>query len=805
MAEAIFAHSTSDTLMSEMFCGGPESMELTKVFAKGSMWAVIVAFSTAGMAQPPATAISVEQTASGAVLHNGDETLRLTVCAPGLIHVVAGPGDPKAASPIEPWMLQADPCKGDHFDFSKTEKLATVTTSQVSVSIGFRSGSLIFKDHAGKPLLAAAYTLPRRYVADVINGEKVYHVTDRFSPGATEGLYGLGQHQNGVFNYRGTVIRLAQNNTDIAIPLLLSNRGYGIFWNTASDSMFDNRFATELSLTANAADAIDYYFIYGPEVDQVVHQYRDLTGHAPLFGKWAYGFVQSKDRYKSAKELLDVAGEYRSQHVPLDFIVQDWFWWKLQGDPEYSEEYLKPYPDVPDALKKLHDENVHVMISIWAVTDEKSNTYQSLKAHNLIIPGTTDYDASNAAGRDAYWNLLAGKKFAEGWDGFWLDSSEPEVRGQGDAELNDKQLSIGNGARYTNVYPLYHTGGVYDHWRQTTEKKRVFLLTRSAFAGQQRDATVEWSGDVYGTFLTFQRQIPAGLNFALSGMPYWTTDIAGYGWPLERDTRDPTYQELYTRWFEYGVFCPILRTHGHRSNNTNELFSYGPQTPTLIAYDKLRYRLLPYIYSLAWKVTDSDYTIQRPLVMDWRTDDKVANIGDQFMFGSAFLVSPVTEEGATSRSLYLPQATWFDFWTGAKLDGGKRIVADAPLNRIPLYVRAGSIVPLGPEVEYAAQKSASPIELRIYPGADGTFTLYNDAGDTYDYEKGAHATVSIKWDNASKTLSFGSREGSFPGMDKSMVFRVMLVGPSHGAGPEVAAAGDKDVNYDGSALSVTLK
>jgi alpha-D-xyloside xylohydrolase len=526
---------------------------------------------------------------------------------------------------------------------------------------------------------------------------------------------------------------------------------------------------------------------------------------APLFGKWAYGFVQSKDRYRSAKELLDVAAQYRSQNVPLDFIVQDWYWWKLQGDPEYSEEYLKPYPDVPGAIQKLHDENIHAMISIWAVTDGRSNTYQYFKAHDLLVPGTTDYDASNPAGRDAFWNLLAGKKFAEGWDGFWLDSSEPEIAyrygGQGDAELNDKKIFIGNGARYTNIFPLMHTEGVYDHWRQTTEKKRVFLLTRSSFAGEQRAGTVAWSGDVYGTFLTFKRQIPAGLNYALSGMPYWTTDIAGYGPPLPRDTRDPSYQELYTRWYEYGVFCPIFRTHGHRANNTNEVFSYGPQTPTLIAYDKLRYRMIPYIYSLAWKVTNEDYTIQRPLIMDFRGDDKVTSIGDQFMFGPAFLVNPVSDEGATGRELYLPQATWYDFWTGEKLAGGKRIQADAPLNRIPLYVRAGSILPLGPEVQYATQTPASPIELRIYPGTDGSFTLYNDAGDTYDYEKGAHSTIAIKWDDASRTLSLGAREGSFPGDPKSTVFRVMLVGRGHGSGGDVASASDKEIKYDGSAIS----
>jgi alpha-D-xyloside xylohydrolase len=779
-------------------------MRFTKAFSNVALFAAAIATCVAAVAQQ-SPAITIEQVTAGAVLHNGSETLRLSVCGPGLIHVVAGPGDPKSASPAEPWLLHPDSCKGDRFDFAKTDTEATVTTSQLIVTLSLKDGNLTFKDRDGKRLLAENSDSPRRYVADVINGENVYHVKERFNPQVTEGLYGLGQHQNGVFNYRGTVIELAQDNTDIAIPLMLSNHGYGIFWNTAAESYFDNRFATDADFITNAADAIDYYFIYGPEVDQVIHQYRDLTGHAPLFGKWAYGFVQSKDRYRSAKELLDVAAEYRSQNVPLDFIVQDWYWWKLQGDPEYSEEYLKPYPDVPGAIQKLHDENIHAMISIWAVTDPKSNTYQYLKAHDLLIPGTTDYDATNPAGRDAFWNLLAGKKFAEGWDGFWLDSSEPEIRykygGQGDAELNDKKLFIGNGARYTNIFPLLHTEGVYEHWRQTTEKKRVFLLTRSAFAGQQRNATVAWSGDVYGTFLTFKRQIPAGLNYALSGMPYWTTDIAGYGPPLARDTRDPSYQELYTRWYEYGVFCPIFRTHGHRSNNTNEVFSYGPQTPTLIAYDKLRYRMVPYIYSLAWKVTDGDYTMQRPLIMDFRGDDKVANIGDEFMFGPAFLVSPVSDEGATSRDIYLPQASWYDFWTGKKLAGGQHILADAPLNRIPLYVRAGSILPLGPAVQYATQKPGSPIELRIYPGADGSFTLYNDAGDTYDYEKGAHSTISIKWDDAARTISFGAREGSFPGEETSLVFRVIVVGANHGVGGDVASTADKEVKYDGSAVS----
>ncbi|MBV9613555.1 MAG: DUF5110 domain-containing protein [Acidobacteriaceae bacterium] len=327
----------------------------------------------------------------------------------------------------------------------------------------------------------------------------------------------------------------------------------------------------------------------------------------------------------------------------------------------------------------------------------------------------------------------------------------------------------------------------------------MFILTRSAFLGQQRNATTVWSGDIFSTFAVLARQIPAGLNFALSGIPYWTTDIGGYGWPSFRDTGDPTYQELFARWYEYGVFCPIFRTHGHRLNDTNELFSYGPVTPILVRYDKLRYRLLPYIYSLAWRVTNEDYTIQRPLIMDWRNDPRVAAIGDQFMFGPAILVSPITEEGATTRSLYLPAAqAWYDFWSGEKLDGARRITADAPLDRIPLYVRAGSILPLGPEVEYAEQRTSEPVELRVYSGNDGSFALYDDAGDTYAYEKGAHAVIPLRWDDKSATMTIGARQGEYPGMPREQEFRVVLV-----AGTRADVR--KQVRYRGQELTVRLQ
>lgn len=761
--------------------------------------------------------VRITQQNGSVVVKTATDTLRLTVCSPTVVHIVASPGGTAAgASSKQPWLVQkCAPAKytltvpkaqpqGSTNQALWNPAVATVDTGALKIRITLAWGNLEFQDEHGNRLLQEFQDAPRRYVATTVNGQQLYNVKDQFYPAVREAIYGLGQHQNGVFNYRGTTIELGQANTDVAIPLLVSTNGYGLFWNTAALSWFDNRFPSEMRFSSNASHAIDYYFIYGPGFDRIIHQYRDMTGHAPLYGRWAYGFWQSKDRYRSSAELLKIAAEYRGAHVPLDNIVQDWFWWVHQGDPQFRPN---AYPDVPATLRKLHDEHIHAMISVWATFDPKSANYQRMKSLGYMVPGTTTYDATNPAAGDFYWKHLVGKLFAQGWDAFWLDSSEPEVAfthgGESDTELYAKRLHIGNGALYTNLFPLMHTGNVYTHWRDTTSQKRVFILTRSGFAGDQRYAATTWSGDVYSTFQSFRRQIPAGLNFALSGMPYWTTDIAGYGPPLARDTHDPAYQELYTRWYEFGVFCPIFRTHGHRANNENEVFSYGAATPTLIQYDELRYRLLPYIYSLAWQVTHHDYTIMRPLVMDWQGDRKVWNIGNEFMFGPAILVSPVTHQGATARYVYLPPSPkWYDFWTGDTLAGGQRFNAPAPLNQIPLYVRAGSILPMGPEVEYAAQKPGAPIDLRIYSGADGHFTLYEDQGDTYNYEKGAYATIPIDWTEATHTLTIGARSGSYPGMPAIRIFNIIFVRANHGVGGAVTTHPDRTVTYSGAAVTV---
>jgi len=750
---------------------------------------------------PHPAPMQASPSATGFSAHNDREQLEITVCSDSVLHVTARPADAPAAHEAQPWLLPAaQSCPGAAFQFAQTAAAATLSTARVTVSLALGPGNLAFKAASGESLLHERPNLPRTYLPSLASG--LLHVEDRFGPDSTEALYGLGQHQSGMFNYRGSTVELGQNNTDIAIPLLLSSKGYAILWNTASFGYVDNRFPLELNFEAMAVPQIDFFVLYGPQFDSIIHQYRSLTGHVPLFAGWAYGFFQSKDRYKTQEEMLSVAAGYRSRHIPMDALVQDWFWWKQggKGDPVFNSGYT----DVPAELKTLHDEHVHAMISAWAMMDTTSENYKYMAAHGFEIPGTQLYDPTNPAAADFFWNDFVGKLFAQGWDAFWLDSSEPEEAYPhvGDAILRYKQLHIGPGLEYANIFPFAHTGDVAARWRQTGSGKRVFLLTRSAFLGQQRNGAAVWSGDVYSSWWALRRQVPAGLNFALSGYPYWTTDIGGYH-PLNyAQTRPPGYEELYARWYEYGAFCPIFRTHGHR--DLNEMWTYPQVFPTLLAVDRLRYRLMPYVYSLAWRVTSDDYTIQRPLVMDFRGDPATWEIGDQFMFGPDLLVSPVLAEHATSRPVYLPSgAAWYDFFTGERTSGGATIIAAAPLDRIPLAVRAGSILPLGPVIEYAGQ-AADPIELRVYPGADADFTLYEDQGDNYSYEQGAHSTIPIHWDDARRTLTIGARQGSFPGMPAAHDFNVVIVSAGHGVGGDATPSPDTTIHYSGAAVDARL-
>ena len=481
--------------------------------------------------------------------------------------------------------------------------------------------------------------------------------------------------------------------------MFLSTNGYGIFWNNTSHSRFNNRFLSALYLSSEVADVIDYYFIYGPEFDQVIAGYRALTGQAPLFGKWAYGFWQCKNRYQTEEEILGVAHHYRELHIPVDDIVQDWFWWNLMGEPTFDKSR---YPDPKGMFDDLHQNHFHAMISVWPFFRPGSKTYDDMDERGFFIAktivggfhpaGQALYDAFNPEARKYYWNLMNQGLFQIGADAWWLDTDEPETEGSETSILETHKTALGSGARYLNLYPLMHTTGVYEGQRSQSDQKRVFILSRSAFAGEQRNSVAVWSGDVDSDWTFFKKQIPAGLNYSMSGLPYWTTDIGGF---VSGNPNDTAYRELFIRWFQFGTFNPILRVHGTRSTNQNELWSYGPDAQKiLVGFDNLRYRLLPYIYSLAWMTTNDGYTPMRALVMDFRTDPRVANIADQFLFGPAVMVNPVTDPGASVRPVYLPQAKWYGFWSGISARGPLAIVAAGAARPIAaLYSRRLNFAP----------------------------------------------------------------------------------------------------------------
>ena len=746
---------------------------------------------------------SVEPQSDGALLVLEEGYLRFQVCTQSVVHVTYSL-ERKVPKRADFLVIKDTWPKADFVLHSDDPKVITLTTSSLKIEITRADSSIIFFDSAGHKLTQEN---SRTLTPTEVNGEKTYHA-ERFTAmwDSQEAFYGLGQHQAGVFNYRGESVDISQDNTNISVPLLLSSNGYGIFWNNGSRSRFNNRFVHALYISSEVADSIDYYFLFGPDFDKIIADYRELTGEAPLFGKWAYGYWQCKNRYDSQHELEEIAAKYRDLHIPLDNIVQDWFWWNIMGQPVFN----KNYPDPKGMIETLHKDHVHLMVSVWPYFRPGSPLYDDMDKRGYFIAktkvsgfhpaGQALYDPFNPEARKYYWKLMDDALFKIGVDAWWLDTTEPETEGMETNLLVTNKTALGNGARYANEFPLLTTTAVYQGQRAASDQKRVFILSRSGFAGIQRNAATVWSGDVDPNWETFRRQIPAGLNLSLSGIPYWTTDIGGF---VSANPDDPRYRELYIRWFQFGAFCPIFRAHGTRTTNQNEIWSYGPDAEKILTeYDRLRYRLMPYIYSTAWQVTNQGHPFMRPLVFEFRDDTRAQNIGDQFLFGPAILVNPVTEPGATLRHLYLPKSLWYDFWTGSTIQGGHAIDAPVAIDRIPLYVRAGSIVPLGPALEYASEKPADPIELRIYRGANGSFALYEDQNDSYNYEKGTRATIPFSWDDAARRLTIGQRSGSFPGMLQTRTFQIVFVTENHGAGGDLTPTADKIVKYDGQEISV---
>jgi alpha-D-xyloside xylohydrolase len=540
-----------------------------------------------------------------------------------------------------------------------------------------------------------------------------------------------------------------------------------------------------------------------------------------MFPKWSFGLFQSQDRYKSQAEVLSVKDKYRNAKIPVDCIVQDWFYW----EPNVIGSHVmwpERYPNPKAMVDELHKANIHAMISIWPVFSKGTNTFDQM-AHS---GGMTDilwdnamthildsyYDAHSPQARQLYWkqayDSLVGRY---GWDAWWVDQCEPDNGGNLDARRKSN-FAIGRGIDYFNTYSLMHSTGLYDNWRKDIPEKRAFFLIRQSFAGEQRNAATLWSSDITCTWNAFRNQVPQGINACASGIPYWTSDIGGYHFHwMPPDWSTPSNRELFTRWFQFGAFSPIFRIHG---KGERALFSDNWDAKTksiLLNYDNLRYRLIPYIYSLSWRVTSQGYTIMRSLAFDFREDEDIKSIPDQYMFGSAFLVNPVTrpmyslpgtKDLKGTRKVYLPKsAGWYDFWTGKLIPGGQTIDAAAPIETIPLYVKAGSIVPMGPYLQYATEKASDPLEIRIYPGANAEFVLYEDENDTYNYEQGKYSTIIMSWNETENTLTIGSRQGNFPGMLKDRTLRIVWVSSNNGTGIEPAKQA-LTVQYSGKELKI---
>jgi len=715
------------------------------------------------------------------------------------------------------------------FDVAEGTDEIIISTQKIKIKVSKTTNSIKYTDLNDIVILAEDGSDGKKMVEDTVAGINTYSCETRFISPSDEALYGLGCHPEDTLsiNYKSRNQDMAIKYMTGAIPVLLSNKGYGLMWDNYSASNFYGAEAgnTKYKYVSESGAMVDYYFFYGPEFDRIIALYRDATGQAPMFPKWSFGLFQSQDRYKSQAEVLSVKDNYRKNNIPIDCIVQDWFYW----EPNVIGSHIlwpERYPHPKAMVDELHKANVHAMISIWPVFAKGTKNYDAMaKAGNLTsivwdnaMTHTLDsyYDAHSPKARDMYWQQARDSLIApHGWDAWWVDQCEPDNGGLLDLR-RQSDFALGKGIDYFNTYSLMHSTGLYDHWRKDVPNKRAFFLIRQAFAGQQRNSITLWSSDITCTWRAYKNQVPQAINSCASGIPYWTSDIGGYhlNWQAP-DWSAPLNREMFIRWFQFGTFSPIFRIHG---KGERALFSENWDASTksiLLKYDNLRYRLMPYIYSLSWKVTSEAYTIIRSLAFDFRTDTAINNIPDQYMFGPAILVNPVTEQmyslntnvpAEKTRKVYLPKAAnWFDFWTGKITIGGQTINASAPLETIPLFIKAGSIVPMGPFLQYAAEKPADPIELRVYSGADGKFELYEDEDDNYNYEKGVYATIPILWNESTQTLTIGKRAGTFPGMLEKRTFHVVWVRDGHGSGLYPEAKPDKIISYDGKEVIVSQR
>lgn len=904
--------------------------------------------------------------------------VKIEVVSDNIIRVIAAPGKEIAASQS---LVTVYAKKYDlSWNVVPSKENLTLKTKKLTVIVDLKTGAVRFGDHSGKKILIEKPTGGRSFQSAVFDGRRHYTLCQTFQTTEDDAWYGLGQHQDGIMNYRGQQVTFFQNNTEVAVPFLISSKNYGILWDNysltragdtrpfhqlsaiqlfskknepgwlttsyANDKNKIQEIITEraesninmeflgdskiqlpkefnpstgavtwegslashltgrhqfrfifggslkvwldgklvvdhwrkawnpapalipvdlksgeklpvkiewipeggesylsvkwqeplseqeqncFSFSSEAGQQIDYYFINGHNMDEVIAGYRTLTGKAPIVPKWALGFWQSRERYKTQDEILSTVEEFRKRKIPIDNIVLDWSYWKEAGwGSQDFDESRFPSPDsMIDVLHKKY--NTQIMISVWPKFYEGIPAYNEFEKKGWLYKKniadrqrdwigkgyvSTFYDAFNEKARKGFWDLINKKIYSKGIDAWWMDASEPDILSNVDPGKRKQQMSptaLGSAAEYLNAYPLQNAKGIYEGQRTTDPGKRVFLLTRSGFAGSQRYAAAIWSGDIGSTWVDMKNQISAGVNFSMSGLPWWTMDIGGFVVPEKFEKPDAEsleeWRELNARWYQFGAFVPLFRSHGQFPYR--EIFNIAPDDhsayKSFLYYNKLRYRLLPYIYSLAGAAYHDNYTIMRGLAMDFAKDTAVLNIGDQYMFGSSLLINPVYEYKQTKRSLYLPAcAGWYDLYSGKWYAGGQRIITDAPYERMPVFVKAGSIIPFGPALQYTSEKPADTITLDIYTGADASFNLYEDEGTNYNYEKGAFSVIPIKYNEATKTITVGDRKGSFNGMLSKRVFRFRSITPVEAKNLDLDAKSDREVVYEGKKLLIKI-
>lgn len=713
----------------------------------------------------------------------------------------------------------------------KKGETVSLKSNAVRVDFNVGTGRISFFDKQGKALFTEK-DYGAQFTPFNDAGNPTFSVRQAFLLDKDEAIYGLGQQQVDDLNQRNHKHFMRQRALYASVPIIQSTKGYGMFWDNYSPTTYTDN-PQEMSFDSEVGECMDYYFMYGGNADGVIAQIRDLTGQAPMYPLWTFGFWQSRERYKSQQETMEVVDKYRELGIPLDGIIQDWQYWGPNSNWNSMNFDNPEFSDPQKMIDHVKKKNAKIMISIWASFGPDTNPYKDLEKINALFNfktwpadgGVKAYDAYNEKARDIYWEHLNKGLFSKGIDAWWTDSTEPDHLDVQERDF-DIPTAMGTYRSVVNAFPLMSNKGVYEHQRAVTSDKRVYLLTRCAFAGQQRYAANTWSGDVMCNWETFRKQIPTGLNFSLSGIPYWNTDIGGFfNWPYHGGAENKAYHELYTRWFQYGTFLPMQRSHG--SGVKKEIYNLGKKGDWVYdseeKYINLRYALLPYLYSTGWQVTDNAGSFLRALFMDFNEDKKVHTISNQYMFGKAFLVTPVTRNmyvfsdkeqwkdpyedfsKTGTQDVYLPKGTkWFDFWTGEALNGGQLVTKEVPIDIIPLYVRAGSIVPFGPKVQYSTEKKWNNLEIRIYPGADGEFVLYEDENDNYNYEKGAYSIIKFTWDDAKRTLNIADREGTFPGMLKSRKFNIVVVDKENGTGSVQSTKFTKSVSYGGKKKSVKL-